>query len=78
MFNFVSCILVKDTPGDARLVMCYTEKATEARHRLGRVERQYNCKKHCRPDLTKPYSNAIHPGQAGDVSFTFPDYARHL
>ena len=40
---------------------CYTEKATEARHRL---ERQYhacaNRKKQCRPTETKPYSNATH------------------
>ena len=40
--------------------MCYTEKAIEARHRL---ERQYktcaNCKKQCRPNETKPYSNAF-------------------
>ena len=42
--------------------MCYTEKATEARHRL---ERQYNAcanrKKQCRPNETTPYSNATHP-----------------
>ena len=42
--------------------MCYTEKATEARHRL---ERQYtacaNRKKQCRPNETQPYSNATHP-----------------
>ena len=40
---------------------CYMEKATEARHRL---ERQYNAcanrKKQCRPNETKPYSNATH------------------
>ena len=44
------------------LTVCYTEKATEARHRL---ERQYNAganrKKQCRPNETKPYSNATHP-----------------
>ena len=43
-------------------VLCYTEKATEARHRL---ERQHNAcanrKKQCRPNETKPYSNATHP-----------------
>ena len=42
--------------------MCYTEKATEARHRL---ERQYDAcadrKKQCRPNETKPYCNATHP-----------------
>ena len=42
--------------------VCSTEKATEARHRL---ERQYNAcakrKKQCRPNETKPYSNATHP-----------------
>ena len=41
---------------------CYTEKATETRHRL---ELQYNacanCKKHCRPYETKLYANATHP-----------------
>ena len=48
-------------------VWCYTEKATEARHCL---ERQYNacanrnyrsCKTQCRPNETKPYSNAPYP-----------------
>ena len=43
-------------------IECYTEKATEARHGL---ERQYNAcanrKKQCRPNETKPYSNATHP-----------------
>ena len=42
-------------------LQCYTEKAREARHRL---ERQYNAranrKKQCRPNETKPYSNATH------------------
>ena len=44
------------------LSSCYTEKATDARHCL---ERQYNAcanrKKQCRPNKTKPYSNATHP-----------------
>ena len=55
----------KQMPGMWYLfIWCYTEKATEARHRL---ERQYNAcanhKKQCRPDETKPYSNATctHP-----------------
>ena len=43
-------------------VWCYTEKATEVRHRL---ERQHNAcanrKKQCRPNETKPHSNATHP-----------------
>ena len=43
-------------------MMCYTENAREARQR---PERQYsthaNRKKQCRPNETKPYSNAAHP-----------------
>ena len=42
--------------------LCYTEKATEARHR---PDRQYTaCDKHkkqCRPNEPKPNSNATHP-----------------
>ena len=48
--------------GTADDVVCYTKKATEARHRL---ERQYNAcanlKKQCRPNETKPYFNTTHP-----------------
>ena len=51
--------------------LCYTEKATEARHRL---ERQYNAcanrKKQCRPNETKPYSNATHPSLLRGWSIT--------
>ena len=44
------------------MIVCYTDKAKEARQRL---ERQYNAranrKKQCRPIETKQYSNATHP-----------------
>ena len=57
-------VVVYDThaPGAVMICMWHTEKATDARHRL---ERQHNAcairKKQCRPNETKPYSNATHP-----------------
>ena len=49
------CYFIQDCSSVFR---CYTEKATEATHRL---ERQYNAcanrKKQCRPNETKPYSS---------------------
>ena len=46
-------------------VLCYTEKATEARHRL---ERQHACadhKKQCRPNERKPNSKRSSIGAFG-------------
>ena len=58
--------------------MCYTEKATPARHR---PERQHNARsnlrKQCSPKETKPYSNPTSPAQKANYSYKWSHPTPH-
>ena len=53
------------------LLVSYTEKATEARHRLDSTVHVPTAKQ-CRPNETKPYSNATHPRKRQNISTNGP------